>query len=175
MFSGRGFGCSGSPKLAWKLPEAPGSLKSSFEAFKLLFEASQAALEASLAWPALALAWPWPGPALAWSCPGLAWPALALAWPGLALAWLGLAWPGPALAWLSLAWLGQARATKMSLVRHLPHLGCIGVALESGQQGQNADFGSPRGGQQEGVKPETTRLMTPKGSADICHMIGCLD
>ena len=82
MFSGPFFNCSGSPNQAWKPPEAPGSLKSNLEAFKM-------PLEASLAWPGLGLAWP--GLALPWL--GLAWPGLALAWPALALAWPGLAWP----------------------------------------------------------------------------------
>ena len=82
MFSGPGISISGSPKQAWKPPEAPGSLKSSFEVFKMPPEAWTC--------PGLALAWPWPGPGLALAL------ALALAWPGLArpgLAWPDLAWP----------------------------------------------------------------------------------
>ena len=39
MFPGPGTSCSGNPNQAWKPLEAPGSLKSSLEAFKMLLEA----------------------------------------------------------------------------------------------------------------------------------------
>ena len=84
MFSGPGISCSGSPNQSQKPPEAPGSLKSSREAFKLPPEAWP-----GLAWPCPALAWPCPGPALAWPCPALAlpWPCPGRGLPG--------SWPAP--------------------------------------------------------------------------------
>ena len=111
MFSGPGFSCSGSPKQAWKPPEAPGSLKSSFEAFKLLLGAFQAAIvafqaasyqyafpTASCALATGSVAWqqafvPWQQAFVLWQQPIVPWQQLIVPWQQPIVLWQRLIAP----------------------------------------------------------------------------------